>query len=631
MVGMNGEVGAGARLGSLYVLDQRIGIGAMGAVWAAHNTESDAPVAIKILSDNLAQDPDLVGRFLRERSALLSVRHPNLVEIKDLVVENERIALVMELIQGVDAARLLEQGGPMPLYQAARLGAEISEALVAVHAAGIVHRDLKPANILIESATGAARLVDFGIAWIAGKPRVTAADSLIGTPYYLAPELLAGGAVSPAADVYALAVCLYQLLAGVVPFDGEHYAEVLHKHLYEAPQPHPAIPPTVWSILEAMLAKDPAARPSAQFVAGQLAKFADSAAAPAQYQPESQQPDQQQPAYQEPDSSLYTQIPTEPFGDYYEGSAPPPPGPWADGEQQAGYPQSPGYAPPPPADPFVAGPGPFFYSEPEPSRWAGRKRWLVAAGTVVALGLIAGGVVYATGNHGSTPVAASTAHSASPSPSPLTVAQQRVGRWALIGNATDSIGSRDGVATGVKWTVTDSTHGSAAFTGQADSQILAQGAPVISTAHSFTIAVWVVMNGPTSTSSGWQTVVALRGSTSEGAALEYNATADRWAFDMSDADSATAATDSVLSHAAPAKSWYHLVATYDATSHAMSLYVNKVRQGTGSHAPDWAAAGPLSIGSGISHGASTNWLHGAVSDVQMWKIPLTLVQIEQLG
>src|SRR5262249_52005144 len=153
----------------------------------------------------------------------------------------------------------------------------------------------------------------------------------------------------------------------------------------------------------------------------------------------------------------------------------------------------------------------------------------------------AGGVVYATaGNHGTTPVAGpstgasavATTRSPSPSPSPRTLAQQRVDRWPLIGDASDSIGGRDGVASDVKWTVTDSTHGSAAFSGKADSQIVVQGAPpVISTAHSFTIAVWVVMNGPTSTSSGWETVVALRGNESEGAALEYDATARRWAFD----------------------------------------------------------------------------------------------------
>ena len=214
---MNGEAEAGSRLGSLYVLDQRIGSGGMGTVWSAHQVETGEPVAVKILSENLAQDPDLVGRFLRERTALMNVHHPNLVQIRDLVVENRRVALVMDLVQGYDAARLLEQNGSLPVRETARLGSEVAQALMAVHAAGIIHRDLKPANILVESATGRARLVDFGIAWIAGYPRLTAVNSVVGTPHYLAPELLTSGQISPAADVYALAICLYQLLSGAVP------------------------------------------------------------------------------------------------------------------------------------------------------------------------------------------------------------------------------------------------------------------------------------------------------------------------------------------------------------------------------------------------------------------------------
>ena len=275
---MNGEAEAGSRLGSLYVLDQRIGSGGMGTVWSASRTDTGEAVAVKILSENLAQDPDLVGRFLRERAALMNVHHPNLVQIRDLVVENQRVALVMDLVRGYDAARLLEQNGPLPLRETARLGSEISQALIAVHAGGIVHRDLKPANMLVESETGRARLVDFGIAWIAGNPRLTAVNSVVGTPHYLAPELLTGGEISPAADIYALAICLYQLLTGAVPFDGEHYAQILQKHLNEAPQPHPAIPATLWSVIEAMLAKNPAMRPDLQFVSRQLTMFAGGAA-----------------------------------------------------------------------------------------------------------------------------------------------------------------------------------------------------------------------------------------------------------------------------------------------------------------------------------------------------------------
>lgn len=632
---MSGEVGAGSRLGSLYVLDQRIGGGSMGTVWSAHHTETGDAVAVKILADTMGQNSDLVGRFLRERSALLSVRHPHLVEIRDVVIENERIALVMELVQGVDSARLLEQNGPMSLYQVTRLGDEVSQALMAVHAAGIVHRDLKPANILVESATSRAKLVDFGIAWIAGNPRLTASNSVIGTPHYLAPELLTGGAVSPAADVYSLAVCLYQLLTGVLPFDGEHYAQILYKHLHEAPPPHPAIPPTLWGLFEAMLAKDPAQRPATQFVAGQLAMFARSEA-PLQVPPEpaaAAAPGQPAPGYPQPgpmpaplnqDSPLYSSVPP-PFGEF---AAPTMSDSWH------------GDTPPPSLPVGYATPPPFSYAPVEAEKRPHKRVAVIAGVCVVALcGVAVGAWALTQGSGGgqkplAVPSASASAKSPSPSPSPspLTVAQQRIDRWALIGNATDAIGGRDGVATGVKWTVTDSTHGSAAFSGEQDSQIVVPGAAVISTAHSFTIAVWVVMNGPTTASSGWETVVAQRGSRNEGVALEYDASANRWAFDMADGDSANAATNRVLSLAAPSKtSWYHLVATYDATSQTMKFYVNKVLQGSGSHRPDWAADGPMSIGSGISHGEPTNWLRGAASDVQLWKVALTSDQIASLG
>jgi hypothetical protein len=412
-----------------------------------------------------------------------------------------------------------------------------------------------------------------------------------------------------------------------------------------------------------MLAKDPAQRPTTQFVAGQLAMFARSEA-PLQIPQEpalAAAPEPQQAAQVgvgaapgaaaesavaplNEDSPLYSAVPP-PFGEYqtppvsdswHGGTAPTASDSWHGGTTPPASDSWHGGATPQPLPPGYHTPPPFAYSPPE-AEGRPRKRLFVIAGVcVVALcGVAVGAWALTKGGGGRQPVAGSSAsaaaHSPSPSPSPLTVSQQRVDRWALIGSAADTIGGRDGVATGVKWTVTDANHGSAAFSGQSGSQILVNGAPVLSTSHSFTIAVWVVMNGPTSTPTGWETVVALRGGTNEGAALEYDASANRWAFDMATGNAADASTDSVLSHDAPSKMWYHLVATFDATSQTMRLYVNKVLQGSAPHAPDWAADGPLSIGSGISHGQATNWLHGAVSDVQLWKVALNQEQIDQLG
>lgn len=618
---MSGEVGPGFRLGSLYVLDRRIGGGSMGTVWSAHHTETNAPVAVKILSENLAQDPDLVGRFLRERSALISVRHPHLVEVLDLVVENDRIALVMELVQGVDAARLLEQNGPMPLSQATRLGAEISEALVAVHGAGIVHRDLKPANILIESTTGAAKLVDFGIAWIAGKPRVTAADSLIGTPHYLAPELLAGGAVSPAVDVYALGVCLYQLISGVVPFDGEHYAEVLRKHLYEAPQPHPAIPPTLWSLIEAMLAKDPAARPAMPFLAAQLAMFArieaplqmpqEPVAVPATGETQAADP---QPM-QQPDSPLYSSVPP-PFGEY---QVPPASDSWH------------GATVPPSSMPTGYGtPPPFTYAAPQEDRRRSKRLLVIAAICVAVLaGIGVGAWALTGGGGGNKPQASGTASASAPASSAPPVAPKLVTHhWKLCcGGLQEDAGTTSATNNGVL--LNDTKSGDAVFNGKAETQIVVDS-PVIDTSQSFTMAFWMHLQGKTTTPSGRETVVEQRGTEGCAACVEFDPYSKRLAFEMQTADTPSPGTTKVEAVAeSTGANWYRVIASYDAQAHTMSLYLDGVLQGTKTFDAKWAPTGPLSFGSGLQKGVTTNWYAGSLADMWIWNRAMTPGEVDQ--
>ena len=642
---MSGEVDAGARLGSLYVLDQRIGGGAMGTVWAAHNTETDQAVAIKILSDGFSQNSDVVGRFLRERSALLSVKHPHLVEIRDVVVENERIALVMELVEGSDAAKLLERGGPMPLPQVLRLGGEISEALMAVHAAGIVHRDLKPANILVESASSGAKLVDFGIAWIAGNPRLTAANSVIGTPHYLAPELLTGGDVTPAADVYALAICMYQLLSGVVPFDGEHYAQILYRHLNEAPQPHPAIPAQLWPLIEAMLAKDPAARPSTEAVAGQLAALANGeapAAAPAA-----------QSAVEEP--SLYSSVPPNPFGEY---EMPTSPEEWA--AQSGEYPVQNAYAAPAeyPADQYSAAEpypapepysaaapdpygrppefGPITYSKPfgdpppfgyESERTGGRsrKRLLVIVGVCVLAVCGAGAGAWAVLGGGNQKPAAGPSSSASAAPTPV---KQVAHHWTLCcGQLQEAGGTTTATDNGV---VLNSTNqGDAVFNGKAGTQIVVDG-PVIDTEQSFTLAFWMHMTGATAATSGRQTVVEQRGTQGCAACVEFDPTANRLVFEMQSDDTSHPTTARVEALAAPAPAqWYRIIASYNDRTHSMSLYIGGVLQGSKKFDAEWVPTGPLSFGSGLEKGITTNWYDGSLADMWIWNRALTPSQVDQ--
>lgn len=617
---MSGEVGAGSRLGSLYVLDQRIGGGSMGTVWSAHHTETGEAVAVKILDDNLGQSSDLVGRFLRERSALLSVRHPHLVEIRDLVVENERIALVMELVEGVDSARLLERDGPMSLFAAARLGDEISQALMAVHAAGIVHRDLKPANILVESATSRAKLVDFGIAWIAGNPRLTASNSVIGTPHYLAPELLTAGAVSPAADVYSLAVCLYQLLTGVLPFDGEHYAQILYKHLHEAPPPHPAIPPTLWGLIEAMLAKDPAQRPTAQFVGGQLAMFARSEA-PLQIPQEAvtAAPDQQVPAGPAPaplneNSPLYSSVPP-PFGEY---QAPPMSDSWH------------GATAPPSSMPTGYGTPPSFtYTPPQEERRPRKRLLVVAAICVAALAAVGVGAWALTGGGGGNkPQASGTASASTPAGAAPVAPKLVTHHWKLCcGWLQEDAGATSATNNGVL--LNDTKSGDAVFNGKAETQIVVDG-PVINTSQSFTIAFWMHLQGKTTTPSGRETVVEQRGTEGCAACVEFDPYSSRLAFEMQSADTLSPSTTKVEAKAeSTGANWYRVIASYDAQAHTMSFYLDGVLQGTKRFDANWAPTGPLSFGSGLQKGVTTNWYAGSLADMWIWNRAMTPGEVDQ--
>jgi serine/threonine protein kinase, bacterial len=254
------------QLGSFYVLEERIGEGGLGVVWRGRDTSTGVACAIKLLRAEYVQDPGTVARFVRERTALLRFRHPNVVVLHDMIVERDRLALVMDLIAGGDLSAYRRRcGGTLPPDEATELTAQICAALTAAHAAGIVHRDLKPANVLLDGDTGhggEVRLTDFGIARVSGEPTVTTQGFLLGTVGYLAPEVIQGGEPTPACDVYAAGITLYELLAGRLPFTGQT-AAVMYAHLQgEAPRPDD-IPDAAWRLIVACLNKDPARRPSA--------------------------------------------------------------------------------------------------------------------------------------------------------------------------------------------------------------------------------------------------------------------------------------------------------------------------------------------------------------------------------
>ncbi|MCX5533223.1 serine/threonine protein kinase [Streptomyces sp. NBC_00006] len=263
------------KIGSRYTAHQILGRGSAGTVWLGEGPEG--PVAIKLLREDLAADQELVGRFVQERTALLSLDHARVVGVRDLVVDGNDLALVMDLVRGTDLRTRLDRERRMPPEAAVAVAADIAEGLAAAHAAGIVHRDVKPENVLLDmqgelgpGGSHPALLTDFGIAKLIDTPRRTRATKIIGTPDYLAPEVIEGLPARAAVDIYALATVLYELLAGFTPFGGGHPGAILRRHVTETVVPLPGIPDELWQLLIQCLAKAPASRLRATELAARL-------------------------------------------------------------------------------------------------------------------------------------------------------------------------------------------------------------------------------------------------------------------------------------------------------------------------------------------------------------------------
>ncbi len=272
----------GRPLGSRYVLREPVGAGATGQVWQGLRRSDGTAVAVKVLRPELTSSAEAVARFLRERTTLVGLDHPNLVSVLDLVAEGETLAIVMELVDGSDLRTVLADRGPLDDREACGLLAQAAAGMAAVHRADVVHRDLKPENVLVQTtpAGPVVRVTDFGIARAVGGPSMTRTEQLVGTAEYLAPELVAGRPLTPAADVYGLGVMLYEMVSGRRPFEAEHPAAVLRAHLDADPARPPGLPDPVWDLLARLLAKDPACRPTAAEVAEVAAWLAGGAAFP---------------------------------------------------------------------------------------------------------------------------------------------------------------------------------------------------------------------------------------------------------------------------------------------------------------------------------------------------------------
>jgi hypothetical protein len=234
----------------------------MGRVWLARDEMLDREVAVKELTlpEGLPEREraELTARAVREAQATAQLRHPGIVALHDVVVENNRPWLVMELLRGRNLADAVRDHGPMPQEYVARIGAEMLDALQAAHARGLQHRDVKPANVFLTDS-GRVVLTDFGIARQEGQATLTEQGLMIGSPGFIAPERLEGDPGGPASDVWSLGATLFMAVTGIPAYDGTA-AERIRATLT---QPVPHAPGPLGPVIAAMMAPHPAARPPA--------------------------------------------------------------------------------------------------------------------------------------------------------------------------------------------------------------------------------------------------------------------------------------------------------------------------------------------------------------------------------
>jgi serine/threonine protein kinase len=249
-------------LGKRYELLEAIGAGGMGEVWRARHTLLDKKVALKLLTGSLEKK----DRFLKEAKLLASIRHPNVVEVHDVgETEDGTPFFVMELLEGATLADVVYQTGTIDAEDAVDLILKLLRGLCAVHAAGIVHRDIKPDNILLvaDGTKATPKLLDFGVAHMAGTTRLTRAGMLVGTPEYMAPELIRGQEPDARADVWGVALTLYEALTAVSPFHKEDVIPAF-RSVVDDPLPFPThiagFDSKLWRILLKALSKAPEAR-----------------------------------------------------------------------------------------------------------------------------------------------------------------------------------------------------------------------------------------------------------------------------------------------------------------------------------------------------------------------------------
>src|SRR3954470_6928503 len=269
----------GQLLAGRYRLGRVLGRGGMGTVWAAHDEMLGRDVAVKEVQPPLDLTPEqreiVRRRMLREARAAARISHPKAITVYDVVEQDDRPWIVMQLLPPRTLADVVAASGPLPPATVAAIGLDLVDALQAAHRAGVLHRDVKPANVLLTD-TGGAVLTDFGIATVEEDPTITSTGMLVGSPAYMAPERARGERPSPASDLWSLGATLFAATEGDSPFRRDGQLPTLSAVLTEP------VPPAVHAgplqpVLAALLQRDPGRRPDADHTR-RLLKDAEAAA-----------------------------------------------------------------------------------------------------------------------------------------------------------------------------------------------------------------------------------------------------------------------------------------------------------------------------------------------------------------
>ena len=248
-------------LGDRYTLVELLGDGGMAKVYLARDNSLDREVALKVLREQFAGDEEFVERFRREAMSIAALNHPGIVQVYDRGrTEDGTFYIVMEYVPGGTLKERIKGKGNLASGEAAGIASQVADALAVAHDHGIIHRDIKPQNVLL-TASGEAKVSDFGIARAASAKTMTQTNSLLGTLAYMSPEQVRGERVGPASDLYSLGVVLYEMLTGEPPYQGDDPIATAMKHLDEPPrnpqEMNSAVPEELDALVVKLLAKDP--------------------------------------------------------------------------------------------------------------------------------------------------------------------------------------------------------------------------------------------------------------------------------------------------------------------------------------------------------------------------------------